>query len=67
MLGFQITQFCFPLQPKAANVVVRHQPLSTLEGWLHFVLDCKGETQSRRDTLCIPAPGHGKGWPSSPV
>lgn len=55
------------LLPPAANVVVRHQPLSILEGWLHFVPDCKGETQSCQDTLCIPAPGHGKGWPSSPV
>lgn len=55
------------LLPPTANVVVRHQPLSILEGWLHFVLDCEGETQSCQDTLCIPAPGHRKGWPSSPV
>lgn len=72
MLGFQTTQFFSPLQPRAANVVVGHQPLSALEGWLHFMLDCKGETLSCQFALCILAAGragppapcgvHGAAW-----
>lgn len=62
-LCLQIARFCFPPHPKPANMVEGHQPLSTLEGWLHFVLDGKGDTWSRQDALCIPAPG----WSSSPM
>jgi len=48
-------------------MVVGHQSLSTFDGWLHFVLDCKGETWSCQDACYILAPSCEKGWPSSPV
>lgn len=54
-LCFQITRFCFPPHPNPANMVVRHQPLSTLEGWLHFVLYCKGDTWSHQDASLHPS------------